>query len=311
MQYSNSVDFSHKVCIALLVVAVPRVLSVEISARQACIDDFSPCICSEQNGAINVKCNGVYGGDIREAFARATSTNHVDVLNIRVPDDCGIFPADMFSGKSVTEIYIEGNSCSLYIDPNAFTSSSNRTKVFNASYFSLRLLDFAFLKGFSALSAIMFFSCSDMSALQHLPSLPTVAYFYSLGSVGSANMTDFPAGRSFSGLIQFMWARGDLNDELAETICENIAQTTSVYTLNYFDLNSNRLTHIPTGLSHLQNNPGVYLHNNSITSLKTGSVLFHVGSPYQLLFRDNPITSIEPAAFVGKPKRNHSPITIK
>lgn len=285
----------------MVVTIVSQALVDATPARVACQDDFFPCSCSENDGTITVECNGVSGMDIRSAFNGATSISHVDQLFIQVPDSCGFFPADMLRGKTATSIYVRGNSCSLVIDSNAFISTLHHTKVFDIRSISLQFLDFAFLRGFSVLETLFFFECSDVYTLQLLPSLPSVLIFVNDKSSGSASITDFPVGRSFERLVEFYWRNGDLNDSVAEIIFEAVSQSPSVNTIKTSDISFNyQITRMPTALSHFQNLEKLYLMKLNITVLKTGSFLFHVNPPVTIYLYENPITSIEAAAFVGK-----------
>lgn len=285
----------------LFTVVSHAALADESSKGKLCADDFSPCTCAENNNVVLMVCDGIYGVDIRDAFSRPTSINHIDEMHIYLPSDCGFFPADMLSGKTVSKVSISGKNCDFTIDSNAFASSSDNLTVFYLERVNLRFLDFAFLNGFSALTSFSVSFCPSIYALQSLPSLPTLKSFDIYRSVGSANMTDFPAGRSFAGLQKVSWIEGDLNDEVADVVFGAITQTSSAYTLDQIYLSDNLLTKIPTAFSPLQI-PAKYLdiRNNKITVLKTGSVLFHVKTPENIILTNNPIAFVEPTAFVGK-----------
>lgn len=286
----------------MLFIAVFAFVSNDGSAlRQFCSGDFSPCTCSDDNGVVNVDCKGLDGAEIRSIFSRPTSITHLNRLFVELPPDCGSFPADMLSGKSVAWIEVYGvNPCDLTIDPNAFSSTSNRTQEVWLLSLNLRLFDFAFLREFSALKKLNLAYCSDIQALANLPSLPSVSSFTIDHFSGSANLTDFPIGRSFSQLIETNWIGGDLTDNAAEIIFGAIAQSPSVSTLKNVNLISNELTRMPSAMSLFESLDFLGLSYNNIDVLETGSLLFHIKPPQTFHLGSNPLTVIEPSAFIGK-----------
>jgi len=199
-------------------------------------------------------------------------------------------------------------SLSLQIDGNAFRSTKSYTPNFKINIIDCTLLDLGFLSGFEKLTKLVF---SNIRNIQHcLPSLPPLPRLIELHFEHCSGMNEyyhFPA--LTNGLKKFRFANDDrtkilsnknINDETVDRIMDwlllSSANTLEEITTTYI----NQGTRVPHKIASFKVLRKLWLHDNNISSIKTGAFSFSV--PVSLLnIKGNAIKEIEPGAFQGKP----------
>ena len=185
------------------------------------------------------------------------------------------------------------------INPEAFSSSRNFTKVLKLSFCDASNLSFSFLRGFVKLWAISFYSISNIHLANwtFFPHLVSLTDLEIIDSKGMDKWAHFP--NSITKLKYFGIEGNELDDEAMNRILQWIVDSPSVDTLQNLNMERNNLTQIPHHLSSFNKLERILLGENPLNEIvRAGS--FNFSYPIrELSLSSCGISGIEPEALEG------------
>jgi len=223
-------------------------------------------------------------------------------------------PEGVFGTKRILDIEIEypyealvNRSLSLEVDADAFRSTKNYTTDFLINVIDCTLLDLSFLSGFNQLTKLLLANIHNIQhCLSSLPSLPRLIKLVFEHCSGMNELYAFPI--LTNGLRDFRFRTDDgskfqsnknINDETVDRFMDWLLLSSS-NTLEEMEITyMNQVTRVPHKIASFKALRKVWLHDNNISSIKSGAFSFSV--PVSLLsIHRNGIKEIEPGAFQGK-----------
>jgi len=218
-----------------------------------------------------------------------------------------IIPEDVFGVNRMRRILLEypygtfiNRSLSLQIDPNAFRSTKSYTKKFELRFIDCTLLDLSFLSGFDNLTELWFFHTDSIQhCLLSLPPLPKLARLEFFSCEGMNELHTFPSMINGLNKVLFDGENVTYNDETVDRILDWLLLSSSETLEEMKMAYMNQVTRVPHKIASFKSLKKLELHNNKITTIKSGDLSFSVSVTY-LDLRSNGINEIEPDAFQGK-----------
>ena len=266
--------------------------------------DYSPCHCSD----LEFHCWNVSVDEISHLFKQKTmqktSLYELEVFNLtaKATDDILFIPVNILGDMFAATIEI---SCSVFHRPhrriqihrNAFRLSENITRVIKIAACNLSLLEMMFLKGFHKLETFAIDSATNVHAVNWttLPSLPSLKNFDIKNSKGLNQWKQYP--HLVTGLEEFRLINCNI-DDIATNRTLHWLLNSSPH-LRLVDLNSNKLTNIPTQLSFFRYIQYIYLDFNPLIKIIHKGALFSLKHLQIISFESCGIFTVEPDAFQG------------
>jgi len=268
--------------------------------------DYKPC--NHSNG--NVVCDKFPLKEVQKAFKRSSFPRPASVKLILQPyiSNERFIPEDIFGTKQILDIsirYPKSSCCDnkLQVDANAFRSTKSFTNNFTIGRFDCTLLDLKFLSGFDKLTQLYLHNIYNIhNCLPSLPPLPRLVTFFLKYCTGMNNLNIFPSLTNGLEKVRFYSTVTNIhthyNDEIVDRII-NWLLLSSANTLEEMTIiNMDQMTRVPHKIPSFKALKNVWLQDNRISTIKSGSFSFSV--PVSLLnIQGNRIREIEPGAFQG------------
>jgi len=169
--------------------------------------------CNYTNGALI--CNQIPIAEVKTVFHQTTiltlKSFHL-ILQPFIFKDTTI-PKDILGSTKTLELSVKypcscsyGNSSLiLQVDSNAFQSTKNYTKTFEADTIDCGLLDFNFLSGFDQLNELLLLNIWNIEyCLPSLPSLPSLKFLQAKYCAGCNELYSFPPLTNGLVRVEFM-----------------------------------------------------------------------------------------------------------
>ena len=249
--------------------------------RADCIDDFTPCFCSEDSisGSVNVICYGIPFQEIKNAFSTTPNgprdINRLDIVPAAGEDQ---MPADLIGNSRVRILNLASCPLPIQIDSNSFQSSIDYTQQLFIIDCDIGQLTWTLISGFLKLEQIQLDNVANIQSIEFLPSLRTLKLLSIVNSEGFDELaTRFPVS-SFSELQSLrMTDNIELTDVIIDTI---VSQLVVIKTLQSLSLNNNpSISRVPNGLPLLPGLNSIDLSGcEGINSIGTDSFGFSVPS---------------------------------
>lgn len=281
--------------------------------------DYSPCKYS--NG--DVLCERVNIREIQRVLRRTSIPTLASIKIILKPYIVSetFNPEDVLGNKRALQVWLEypsrsfmNLSLSLQVDPNAFRTTKTYTKTITFYKIDCSLLDLIFLSGFEKLTNLTFSNVNNIQlCLPSLPLLPLLDRLVISNSAGMNELRNFPTLANGLKMVIFIGTSESTHKIYTDETVNRI--------MNWLLLSSNntleemtvqgmkRVTQVPRKIESFKALRKLWLIENNISTIKTGSFSFTV--PVTLLNMDrNRISKIEQAAFEGRSKRIYITSTV-
>lgn len=272
------------------------VLTVSFTTAQNCLEDYSPFECTLYgDGTISVDCDQVPVRDVQIVFNRTTTRDlyRLDWTLLSEP-----IPSDVLSDKRAIIIRLAcpfASSGALVMDPLALRATGGYTNELYISDCDLGRLDFAFLSGFTRLLILGISSSSNVHTFSTLPPLPALKELSIFDCSGLESLTTVP-GLASVHLENLKLNSNGLSDGPVDVVLDSI----NASALTRLSLNDNRLTRIPGKVVQLPQLAQLYMSDNAIPLLQTGSLAFPLGQRVDAIYLPSVgLESIEPGTFQG------------
>ena len=299
----------------LLKVEAPTIPS-KVQVSKNCSEFYQPCACFLEVGGTNIprynsiRCENVSLATVSEIFHHITANSSSNLFNVHInlswADANETIPKNLLGHHqarnliSLLGLYGPNNSRSLLsIDPEAFYSSRNFTKMLSIKNFDLNRLNFNFLTGFHRLEILNFNETSNINLANwtFLPPLINLQELRIFNSTGLNEWTSFPnLTKGLNGLILL---DNNIRDKPMERIL-NWTERFSLSTLRGLNIGGNLVTKIPRQISSFSKLETVFFNGQKkgISLIPKGSL--NLSAPvFKFSAQGDGITKIESGAFQG------------
>lgn len=298
---------SYYFCFSTIKAIIP--ITAETQADE-CLEDYDPCVCVEAGNGLVLYCDRVTIAEALDVFNRTTAVQEFhQIVFTLLPDEQQspplknqvVIAEDFLNGKRSRSIFlscpVDISSYELVIHRDAFRSSSDYTQQLYISGCDLSWWNFTFLEDFTRMSDVKILNSINVHSFWLLPPLPAMTELTFDQCSGLQGLA-FPA-RSLPGLERLYISNNQLDDRTVDSILGAISSSPASNKLQWLDLTRNLLTKVPVQIPLFADLKFLYLQENQISKLASGS-LSMAGDVDSLFLSRNSITLIESNAFKGR-----------
>lgn len=273
-------------------------------------DDYSPCICT---ATLWLMCDNISLEMVRQIFKGKNGNSgplSIETFKLKIPPKDKHVPANLLTEHFVwsdidLKCFDKGKEQKISIDPEAFSSSRNFTKILNISFCDISELNFSFLRGFDKLWKLSLYSVTNvhLADWKSLPvnDLPGQFDFNLKNSKGFDKWTELP--QPMKGIKYCDLSGNEMGDIAMGRILKWIVDSPSVDTLNHLIMTNNALTQIPLQINSFPNLRLLNLDDNVLinATIRSGSLKFSysIRVVREVHFASCGISTVEPGAFQG------------